>query len=95
MFANLIGAYYQENYGELNTEISMWNISIDTVTAQDFTYPVLFRERVSNVSVNNVTQNGQNGVCVMAHDEDEIEIKNCGSVSGIVRDSVKNWKRPY
>jgi hypothetical protein len=95
LFANLIGAYYQEGYGGLNTEISMWNISIDTVTAQDFTYPVLFRERVSNVSVNNVTQNGQNGVCVMAHDEDEIEIKNGSSVSGIVRDSVKNWKRPY
>lgn len=95
LHANLIGAYYQENYGKENEEVCMQDILVDTVVAQTFEYPVLFREHVRGLKVKNVTQNAESGVCVMACENDEIEIKNCRSVSGIIRDSLKNWKRPY
>ncbi|MBQ8742534.1 MAG: hypothetical protein IJZ03_04125 [Clostridia bacterium] len=93
--ANLIGAYYQENYGTLNSEVSMFDIDINTVVSCKFEYPVLFREHVSGLKVRNVTQKAESGVVVMAHDDDEIEIESCCAVSGRIRDSLENWKRPY
>lgn len=95
LHANLIGAYYQDNYGELNESVFIRNIYIDGVTAQNFEYPVLFRENVEGVFVKNVTQNCPTGVVVMAKDEDKIEISDCSSASGIIRTSVDKWQPPY
>lgn len=95
LHANLIGAYYQDNYGELNKSVFIRNIYIEGVTAQDYEYPVLFRENVEGIFIKNVAQNCPSGVVVMAKDEDKIEISECSSVSGIIRESVSKWQPPY
>ena len=74
LHANLIGAYYQNNYGKSNESVFIRNIYIEGVTAQDFEYPVLFRENVEGVFIKNVVQNCPSGVVVMAKDEDKMEI---------------------
>ena len=91
---DIIGAYYDESYGETGNQPKLKNIRIDTVVCNSTPYAVLFRERVAGLKVNNVTQNFQDGVIVMAKDEDEneIEIANSLAVSGIIQDSTRNFK---
>ena len=91
----MVGAYYHEGYGEMNDRTMIKDVSIDTVVSNSTCYAVLFRENVSGLKIKNVRQNLASGVVVMAPDEDVIEIADCSSASGKIRDSVKNWLPPW
>ena len=85
---DLIGSYYDASYGELANAPLLKNIVIDTAVCNSTPYAVLFRERVAGLKVNNVTQNFQNGVVVMANEADHSGI----TVDGCGVDSLCNFK---
>jgi polygalacturonase len=89
--SNLIGVYYM-GFGQPNSAAMIENINIDTAVSNSYASAVLFREHVLDLTVKNVVQNAPEGVAVMARDEDIIEIVNCQTVSGVIRDSAINWK---
>jgi hypothetical protein len=92
--ADILGAYYTTGYGEVSSEICLYNFYIENIECNYCKSAVLFNDRVKNLTIKNVIQKEKEGVVLTACDEDEINIIDCKAVSNIIRNSSKVWKNP-
>lgn len=92
--ADMVGAYYTSGYGETDNNVYLQNIYIENVESNHTKSAVLFNDRVSNLTIKNVVQNDPEGVVLTAVEEDEVEIINCKSNSGVIRNSSRDWVNP-
>jgi len=93
--AYMVGSYYGKGYGDISEEICLSDIIIRNVETHAVLSSVLFRDNVKNLYVSNVHQNRPDGAALTAMEEDDIMMRDCTAVSGVLRNSARDWVNPF